>query len=76
MQRDGADVIAAVGSGMLHRSSRYAAYTAGTPFTSMPITPSVGDLNSVGAPIVICGEKITDTHTKSRICSKLKRPSG
>ncbi|GIO12968.1 glycerol-1-phosphate dehydrogenase [NAD(P)+] [Cohnella xylanilytica] len=59
VQRYGADVIVAAGSGTLHDVSRYAAYTAGLPFVSVPTAPSVDGFNSKGAPIVIRGEKIT-----------------
>lgn len=59
VQRHGADVIVAAGSGTLHDVSRYAAYTAGIPFVSVPTAPSVDGFNSKGAPIVIRGEKIT-----------------
>ncbi|CAM3931119.1 sn-glycerol-1-phosphate dehydrogenase [Cohnella lubricantis] len=59
VQRYGADVIVAAGSGTLHDISRYAAYTAGLSFVSVPTAASVDGFNSRGAPLVIRGEKIT-----------------
>ncbi|MGO4544566.1 sn-glycerol-1-phosphate dehydrogenase [Paenibacillus sp. 2TAB23] len=54
-----AQVVIAAGSGTLHDISRYAAYTAGIPFLSVPTAPSVDGFNSKGAPIIIRGEKKT-----------------
>lgn len=59
LQRYGTDVVVAAGSGTLHDISRYAAYTAGLPFISVPTAASVDGFNSKGAPLVIRGEKIT-----------------
>ncbi|MGO4696675.1 sn-glycerol-1-phosphate dehydrogenase [Paenibacillus sp. 2TAB26] len=54
-----AQVVIAAGSGTIHDISRYAAYTAGIPFVSVPTAPSVDGFNSKGAPIIIRGEKKT-----------------
>jgi glycerol-1-phosphate dehydrogenase [NAD(P)+] len=54
-----ADAVVALGSGTLHDVSRFAAYSAGIPFVSVPTAPSVDGFNSKGAPLIIRGEKIT-----------------
>lgn len=54
-----AEVVVAAGSGTIHDISRYAAYTAGIPFVSVPTAPSVDGFNSKGAPIILRGEKTT-----------------
>ncbi|WP_141506210.1 sn-glycerol-1-phosphate dehydrogenase [Paenibacillus luteus] len=54
-----AQVVVAAGSGTIHDISRYAAYTAGIPFVSVPTAPSVDGFNSKGAPIILRGEKKT-----------------
>ncbi|MGG4147399.1 sn-glycerol-1-phosphate dehydrogenase [Paenibacillus algorifonticola] len=59
IQHYAAEVVIAAGSGTLHDITRYAAYTAGIPFVSVPTAPSVDGFNSKGAPIIIRGEKIT-----------------
>lgn len=59
IQQTGAEVVIAAGSGTIHDISRYAAYTAGIPFVSVPTAPSVDGFNSKGAPIIIRGEKKT-----------------
>ncbi|WP_240941922.1 sn-glycerol-1-phosphate dehydrogenase [Paenibacillus sp. HB172176] len=59
IQESGAELVIAAGSGTLHDISRYAAYTAGIPFLSVPTAPSVDGFTSKGAPILIRGEKIT-----------------
>lgn len=59
LQREKADVLVAAGSGTLHDITRYAAYTAGLPFVSVPTAPSVDGFNSKGAPLIIRGDKIT-----------------
>jgi len=59
VQRHGADALVAVGAGTLHDIARYAAYTAGKPFVSVPTAPSVDGFTSQGAPLLIRGEKIT-----------------
>ncbi|WP_438348025.1 sn-glycerol-1-phosphate dehydrogenase [Paenibacillus sp. FA6] len=53
------DIIIAAGSGTIHDISRYAAYTTGIPFVSVPTAPSVDGFNSKGAPIILRGEKKT-----------------
>mgnify|MGYP001218920706 CR=1 FL=1 len=59
IQRHGADGLAAVGAGTLHDIVRYAAFTAGKPFMSVPTAPSVDGFTSKGAPLIIRGMKIT-----------------
>ncbi|MCC3375321.1 sn-glycerol-1-phosphate dehydrogenase [Cohnella sp. REN36] len=59
IQRHRAEAVLAVGSGTLHDIARYAAYTAGIPFLSVPTAPSVDGFNSKGAPLLIRGDKIT-----------------
>lgn len=59
IQQSGAKGVLAVGGGTIHDISRYAAYTAGVPFISIPTAASVDGFNSKGAPIIIRGEKIT-----------------
>lgn len=59
IQQQKAEVVIAAGSGTIHDISRYAAYTAGIPFVSVPTAPSVDGFNSKGAPIIIRGEKKT-----------------
>lgn len=59
IQQYRAEVVVAAGSGTIHDISRYAAYTAGIPFVSVPTAPSVDGFNSKGAPIIIRGEKKT-----------------
>ncbi|WP_198155018.1 sn-glycerol-1-phosphate dehydrogenase [Salisediminibacterium beveridgei] len=53
------DVLMAVGAGTLHDITRYAAYTLGKPFISIPTAPSVDGFNSMGAPIVLKKKKKT-----------------
>lgn len=59
IQKFKADVVVAAGSGTLHDVARYAAYTTGLPFVSVPTAPSVDGFTSKGAPIIIRGEKLT-----------------
>lgn len=59
IQRHRADVVVAVGAGTLHDITRYAAFTAGLPFVSVPTAPSVDGFTSRGAPLLIRGDKIT-----------------
>jgi glycerol-1-phosphate dehydrogenase [NAD(P)+] len=59
IQRTSADLVIAAGSGTLHDIARFAAYTTGLPFVSVPTAPSVDGFTSKGAPIIIRGEKIT-----------------
>lgn len=58
-QHHEADVLAAAGSGTIHDIVRYAAYTLGLPFVSVPTSPSVDGFTSKGAPLLLRGEKIT-----------------
>lgn len=53
------EAVIAAGSGTLHDIARFAAYTTGIPFLSVPTAPSVDGFNSKGAPVIIRGEKIT-----------------
>ncbi|OME88722.1 MULTISPECIES: sn-glycerol-1-phosphate dehydrogenase [Paenibacillus] len=59
IQQSRAKAVLAVGGGTIHDISRYAAYTAGIPFISVPTAASVDGFNSKGAPIIIRGEKKT-----------------
>ncbi|WP_433938362.1 sn-glycerol-1-phosphate dehydrogenase [Paenibacillus lautus] len=59
IQHSGVKAVLAVGGGTIHDISRYAAYTAGVPFISIPTAASVDGFNSKGAPIIVRGEKIT-----------------
>jgi glycerol-1-phosphate dehydrogenase [NAD(P)+] len=59
IKQNAAEVIIAVGGGTIHDISRYAAYSTGIPFISVPTAPSVDGFNSKGAPILIRGEKLT-----------------
>ncbi|EXX90743.1 glycerol-1-phosphate dehydrogenase [Paenibacillus darwinianus] len=59
IQRTNSDIAVAAGSGTIHDIVRYAAYTTGIPFVSVPTAPSVDGFTSKGAPILVRGEKIT-----------------
>nr|WP_286672296.1 sn-glycerol-1-phosphate dehydrogenase [Cohnella hashimotonis] len=59
IQKHGADVAVAIGAGTLHDIVRYAAFSAGLPFVSVPTAPSVDGFTSKGAPLLIRGDKIT-----------------
>lgn len=59
IQQFSTEVVVAVGSGTIHDIARYAAYTVGIPFVSVPTAPSVDGFNSKGAPLIIRGEKKT-----------------
>ncbi|MFX3634180.1 MAG: sn-glycerol-1-phosphate dehydrogenase [Candidatus Pristimantibacillus sp.] len=59
IQKQSAEVVIAVGGGTIHDITRFAAYTTGIPFISVPTAPSVDGFNSKGAPIIIRGEKKT-----------------
>lgn len=59
IQRTKADIAVAAGSGTIHDIVRFAAYTTGIPFVSVPTAPSVDGFTSKGAPILVRGEKIT-----------------
>ncbi|THF83682.1 sn-glycerol-1-phosphate dehydrogenase [Cohnella fermenti] len=58
-KRFGAEVILAVGSGTLHDIARFTAYAISVPFVSVPTAPSVDGFNSVGAPLILRGDKTT-----------------
>ncbi|MFC4598331.1 sn-glycerol-1-phosphate dehydrogenase [Cohnella hongkongensis] len=53
------EAVVAVGSGTLHDIARFSAYAVGIPFVSVPTAPSVDGFNSVGAPVILRGEKKT-----------------
>jgi glycerol-1-phosphate dehydrogenase [NAD(P)+] len=53
------NVLLAVGSGTIHDITRFVSYKMGKPFISIPTAPSVDGFNSMGAPLVIQGEKKT-----------------
>ncbi|GAB6928670.1 sn-glycerol-1-phosphate dehydrogenase [Paenibacillus sp. JCM 10914] len=59
IQQSGSQVVLAVGGGTIHDISRYAAYTTGIPFVSVPTAASVDGFTSRGAPIIVRGEKKT-----------------
>lgn len=59
IQQSRAKAVLAVGGGTIHDISRYAAYTTGIPFLSIPTAASVDGFNSKGAPIMIRGQKKT-----------------
>jgi len=59
IQRCQAEAVFAVGGGTIHDIVRYAAYTSGIPFLSIPTAPSVDGFNSKGAPIIVRGYKKT-----------------
>ncbi|MFD2213479.1 sn-glycerol-1-phosphate dehydrogenase [Metabacillus endolithicus] len=53
------DVVIAVGSGTIHDIVRFASFKMGKPFISVPTAPSVDGFNSMGAPVIIKGVKLT-----------------
>lgn len=59
LRQEAAEVVISVGSGTLHDIARFSAYAIGIPFVSVPTAPSVDGFNSVGAPLIIRGEKKT-----------------
>ncbi|XID91255.1 sn-glycerol-1-phosphate dehydrogenase [Paenibacillaceae bacterium WGS1546] len=59
LRREEAEVVVAAGSGTLHDIARFSAYAVGIPFVSAPTAPSVDGFNSVGAPLILRGEKKT-----------------
>lgn len=59
IQKEQADSVIVAGSGTLHDVARYAAYTAGLPFVSVPTAPSVDGFTSNGSPLIIRGSKVT-----------------
>jgi len=59
LRQHAADAVVAVGSGTLHDIARFSAYAVGIPFVSVPTAPSVDGFNSVGAPLILRGEKKT-----------------
>ncbi|WP_410514429.1 sn-glycerol-1-phosphate dehydrogenase [Paenibacillus sp. BR2-3] len=59
IQHHKSDSVIVAGSGTLHDIARYAAYSAGIPFVSVPTAPSVDGFTSNGSPLIIRGNKIT-----------------
>lgn len=59
LRQEAAEAVVAVGSGTLHDIARFSAYAVGIPFISVPTAPSVDGFNSVGAPLILRGEKKT-----------------
>ncbi|WP_239615707.1 sn-glycerol-1-phosphate dehydrogenase [Cohnella mopanensis] len=59
LRQAASEIVIAVGSGTLHDIARFSAYAVGIPFVSVPTAPSVDGFNSVGAPLIIRGEKKT-----------------
>jgi len=58
-QKMKAEALAAVGGGTLHDIARYAAFTCGIPFVSVPTAPSVDGFTSGVAPLILRGRKVT-----------------
>jgi glycerol-1-phosphate dehydrogenase [NAD(P)+] len=59
LKQHAAEVVIAAGSGTLHDIVRFSAFAACIPFLSVPTAPSVDGFNSIGAPLIIRGEKTT-----------------
>ncbi|WJH32921.1 sn-glycerol-1-phosphate dehydrogenase [Paenibacillus sp. CC-CFT747] len=59
IQKLRADAVVALGAGTIHDIVRYAAFSSGLPFVSVPTAPSVDGFTSRGAPILIRGHKLT-----------------
>ncbi|WP_379135120.1 sn-glycerol-1-phosphate dehydrogenase [Paenibacillus sp. sgz500958] len=59
VQKHQCDSMIVVGSGTLHDIARYASYSAGIPFVSVPTAPSVDGFTSNGSPLIIRGNKVT-----------------
>lgn len=53
------DVMIAVGSGTIHDITRFCSATLNIPFISVPTAPSVDGFTSLGAPLIVRGEKKT-----------------
>lgn len=59
VQKTSAELVIAVGGGTIHDIVRYCAFTVSIPFISVPTAPSVDGFNSMGAPIITRGMKVT-----------------
>jgi glycerol-1-phosphate dehydrogenase [NAD(P)+] len=59
LRQDASEIVVAAGSGTLHDIARFCAYAVGIPFVSVPTAPSVDGFNSVGAPLILRGDKQT-----------------
>ncbi|GAF11018.1 LOW QUALITY PROTEIN: glycerol-1-phosphate dehydrogenase [Bacillus sp. JCM 19045] len=57
--KEDTDLLVAVGSGTIHDLVRFISGKSGKPFVSIPTAPSVDGFTSLGAPIVVRGEKKT-----------------
>ncbi|CAH0119258.1 MULTISPECIES: sn-glycerol-1-phosphate dehydrogenase [unclassified Paenibacillus] len=53
------DMLIAAGAGTIHDIVRFAGFTTGTPFVSVPTAPSVDGFTSAGAPLIVRGVKKT-----------------
>ncbi|MFA9455639.1 sn-glycerol-1-phosphate dehydrogenase [Halalkalibacter sp. AB-rgal2] len=53
------EAFVAIGAGTIHDVTRFVSYKMKTPFISIPTAPSVDWFNSMGAPIVQNGVKVT-----------------
>lgn len=53
------DVMVAVGAGTIHDIVRFCSTKMGIPFISIPTAPSVDGFTSMGAPLIVRGEKKT-----------------
>jgi glycerol-1-phosphate dehydrogenase [NAD(P)+] len=59
VQSNDIDCLLAVGSGTIHDLVRFVASRINKPFLSVPTAPSVDGFTSLGAPIILRGEKKT-----------------
>ncbi|WP_413382531.1 sn-glycerol-1-phosphate dehydrogenase [Alkalihalobacillus sp. 1P02AB] len=53
------EIIIAIGAGTIHDIVRFVSYKMGKPFLSIPTAPSVDGFTSMGAPIIVNGNKKT-----------------
>ncbi|GKU81912.1 sn-glycerol-1-phosphate dehydrogenase [Niallia sp. NCCP-28] len=53
------DIMLAVGSGTIHDITRFCSAKLNIPFISVPTAPSVDGFTSLGAPLIVRGEKKT-----------------
>lgn len=53
------ELVIAVGAGTIHDIARFVSYKMKIPFLSVPTAPSVDGFNSMGAPLIVRGEKRT-----------------
>lgn len=53
------EMVIAVGAGTIHDIARFVSFKMKLPFLSVPTAPSVDGFNSMGAPLIVRGEKRT-----------------